>query len=239
MPAEGISYHPNNPLRNEEVFFMSDKRAVIFVNGVMADPQAVRMMLRPDDYLVAVDGGLQHLQTLGVQPQLLIGDLDSLDEADVAVLESAGVRIERHPAEKDETDLELALLALAGQGYDEIRVVAALGGRLDQTLANLSLLELPGLEDVDVRLDDGHEEILIIRDFTTIDGHPGDTVSLLARDGCTNGITTEGLKYPLTRETLCPNRTRGISNEMLSEQASVKVASGRLLCVHTRKPSPN
>lgn len=217
---------------------MSAKRAVIFANGDLVDPQAVRDMLQPDDYLVAVDGGLRHMRTIGVQPHLLIGDLDSLEAGELAALQSAGVRIERHPQDKDETDLELALLALARQEYDAIRVVAALGGRLDQTLANLFLLELDGLEDIDVRLDDGHEEILIIRDKVTIEGRPGDTVSLLARDGCTNGVLTEGLKYPLNRETLCPNRTRGISNEMLAGQATVSVASGRLLCIHTRRRSP-
>ena len=218
---------------------MQKKRAVVFVNGVMEDHQVVQSMLVAEDYLVAVDGGLRHMRTIGVQPHLLIGDLDSVDEGEVEALQLSGVQIKPYPVEKEETDLEIALLALAGQGFEEIRVVAALGGRLDQTLANLSLLELPGLEDVDVRLDDGHEEILIIRGSIKIEGLPGDTVSLLAKDGCTNGIVTEGLKYPLNRETLCPNRTRGISNEMLSEQAFVRVTSGRLLCVHTRQRSPS
>ena len=218
---------------------MQKKRAVVFVNGVMEDHQVVQSMLVADDYLVAVDGGLCHLRTIGVLPHLLIGDLDSVDEGEVEALQLSGVQIKPYPVEKEETDLELTLLALAGQGFEEIRVVAALGGRLDQTLANLSLLELPGLEDVDVRLDDGHEEILIIRGSIKIEGRPGDTISLLAKDGCTNGIVTEGLKYPLNRETLCPNRTRGISNEMLSEQAFVRVTSGRLLCVHTRQRSPS
>ena len=214
---------------------MSTTRAVIFANGDLADPQAVRGMLQPDDYLIAADGGLRHMQALGLTPHLVIGDLDSLEDGQLAQLETEGVAVERHPRDKDETDLELALQAAARTGCKHIRVVAALGGRLDQTLANLFLLEMDGLEDIDVRLDDGREEILIIRAETTIDGKPGDTVSLLARDGCTNGVITQGLKYPLNRETLCPNRTRGVSNEMLAEQASVTVASGRLLCIHTRR----
>ncbi len=214
---------------------MSATRAIIFANGDLADPQAVREMLQPDDYLIAADGGLRHMQALGLKPHLLIGDLDSLEDGQRAQLESEGVAVERHPRDKDETDLELALLAAAKKGCKHIRVVAALGGRLDQTLANLFLLEMDGLEGIDVRLDDGREEILIIHEAATLHGKPGDTVSLLARDGCTNGVTTQGLKYPLNRETLCPNRTRGVSNEMLSEEASVTVASGRLLCIHTRR----
>ena len=214
---------------------MAVKRAFIFVNGELADPQAVRAQIKAGDMLVAADGGLKHLQTIGLKPDLIIGDLDSVDPQALLEMQAQGVRVERFPREKDDTDLELALLALSKQSFDEIRVVAALGGRLDQTLANLYLLELDGLEDVDVRIDDGHEEILIIHGAAVIAGHPGDTLSLLAMDGCTTGILTQGLKYPLNDSTLCPSRTRGISNEMLSERAEVQVRSGRLLCIHTRQ----
>ncbi len=211
------------------------KRAVIFVNGVMADPAGVRAQLRAEDYLVAVDGGLRHMQTLGIMPRLLIGDLDSLDSQDVQSLRDAGVEVEIYPQEKDQTDLELALERIARQDFSEIRIVAALGGRLDQTLANLYMLELPALKNIDVRLDDGREEIFIIRGRAEIRGQPGDTVSLLAMDGCTRGILTEGLRYPLQGETLCQSRSRGVSNELLADTATVVVRSGRLLCIHTRR----
>lgn len=211
------------------------ERAVIFVNGVMADPAGVRSWLGDDDYLVAVDGGLLHMHALGIRPHLLIGDLDSLENQDVQSLREAGVEVEIYPREKDQTDLELALERVAGQKFKEIRIVAALGGRLDQTLANLYMLELPALKDIDVRLDDGREEIFIIRERAEIRGQPGDTVSLLAMDGCTRGILTEGLRYPLRGETLCQSRSRGVSNELLAEIATVVVRSGRLLCIHTRR----
>ncbi len=214
---------------------MNTVRAFIFVNGELANPEVIREMVRPGDYMVAVDGGLRHMTQLGFTPALLIGDLDSVDPAALAALRSAGVRVEQHPVEKDETDLELALTTVAAQGYAQIRVVAALGGRIDQTLANLFLLMLPGLEDLDVRLVDGREEIMIIRKAVTIEGKPGDTVSLLPLDGKAFGVLTDGLRYPLREETLCPNRTRGISNEMLSEQASVRLQSGKLLCIHTHR----
>ncbi|HML41258.1 MAG TPA: thiamine diphosphokinase [Bellilinea sp.] len=211
------------------------KRAFVFVNGLLTDADGIRRQILPEDTLVAVDGGLRHLDTLGLTPNLLIGDLDSVDPQRLADLQAAGIAIERYPREKDESDLELALTKLAQAGYDTIRVVAALGGRLDQTLANLYLLELPAVEDLDIRLDDGREEIIIIRESLTIQGQPGDTFSLLAMDGCTRGIRTEGLQYPLKDETLCPNRTRGISNVMLGQKAQVKISSGRLLCIHTRQ----
>jgi thiamine pyrophosphokinase len=216
---------------------MEYTRAVIFANGELADGEAVRDWLRPDDYLIAADGGLRHLQSLGLRPHRVIGDLDSLTPEETAALQESGVQIERHPAEKDETDLELAIRYALGQGFNQMRVVAALGGRLDQTLANLALLEMPGLEGVDIRLDDGREEILIIRDQAVVEGQPGDTVSLLAMNECTKGIVTSGLKYALNHETLCPNRTRGISNEMTGERAEIRLLTGRLLCMHTRRPA--
>lgn len=216
---------------------MDVPRAVIFANGDLADGEAVRRWLRPEDYLIAADGGLRHLRALGLQPHRAIGDLDSLTPEEAAALQESGVQIERHPAEKDETDLELAIQYAVRQGFKRIRVVAALGGRLDQTLANLALLEMPGLEGVDIRLDDGREEILIIRDQAVVEGQPGDTVSLLAMNECTKGIVTSGLKYALNHETLCPNRTRGISNEMTDERAEIRLLTGRLLCMHTRRPS--
>jgi len=215
----------------------AQNRAVIFVNGVLADAEAVRRQLREEDFLVAVDGGLKNIQAVGAQPKLVIGDLDSLPEGELQALRSADIALELFPREKDETDLELALEKIAAMGFAEIRVVAALGGRLDQTLANLYLLELPALENLDVRLDDGREEIFIIRDRIEIHGQPGDTVSLLALEGCSRGILTGGLRYPLKEETLCQNRSRGISNEMLGDAAVVQVRSGPLLCIHTRRGS--
>lgn len=213
---------------------MEKLRAVVFANGELADPAAVRAFLQPDDTLVAADGGYSHMKHVGVQPHLLIGDFDSLSAGEVESLRAAGVEVKNYPSEKDETDLELALSYLAKQGFREIRVVAALGGRLDQTLANLYLLEMEELRGLDVRLDDGHEEILVIRDKAAVTGTPGDTLSLLSMEGCTRGITTQGLKFALDGETLCPSRSRGISNVMLEPEVHITVQSGALLCIHTR-----
>jgi thiamine pyrophosphokinase len=211
------------------------KRAVIFVNGTLADADAVNQRLRPDDWLVAADGGLNVMKSIGLHPHLLIGDLDSVNPSDVIELQSAGVEIRKYPVEKDETDLELALLVAASAGYKSIWLVAALGGRLDQTLANINLLLLPELADRDVRLFDGMEEVFLIRDKVTIHGQPGEIVSLIPLQWPVTGITTRGLKYPLKGETLYPERSRGISNCLQGKTARVQVESGGLLCIHTHK----
>ena len=173
------------------------------------------------------------MQTIDLRPHLLIGDLDSVSLSDVSELQAAGVEIRQYPVEKDETDLELALLAAVSAGYKSIWLVAALGGRLDQTLANINLLLLPELADRDVRLFDGMEEVFLIRDQVTIHGQPGEIVSLIPLQGPVAGITTRGLQYPLKAETLYPERSRGISNRLLGKIARVQVESGTLLCIHT------
>jgi thiamine pyrophosphokinase len=209
-------------------------RAVIFANGDIKDYTAARRLVQPGDFLVAADGGLRHLQSLDLIPALLIGDLDSVSAEDVAACQSRGVEIRRFPVEKNETDLELALLAVASAGWQTIRIAGGLGGRLDQTLGNIFLLMLPGLESLDLRLDDGLEEAWLVRSETTLEGSPGDVVSLVPLNGPAMGVATGGLYYPLKQETLYPEHTRGISNVMQGEQTSVSLQQGLLLCIHTR-----
>jgi thiamine pyrophosphokinase len=209
------------------------RKAFIFTNGELAKPPAIAELIRPDDLLVAADGGLRHLTRLGLRPDWLVGDLDSVAPEDVESLQAAGVRILRYPVDKDETDLELALQLVISTGYTVIRIIAALGGRLDQTLGNLFLLQLPELADCDVRLEDGREEVLLIRQQIELTGQPGDVLSLLPLGGPAYGIRTEGLRYPLHDETLWPERTRGISNVFLGDLARVRCERGMLLCIHT------
>lgn len=210
-------------------------RTVIFVNGNLPDLESVRALLRAEDMLIAADGGARHLLALGLLPHLLVGDLDSLDAASVAQLEAAGVPIHRYPADKDETDLELALhYALDGQPQSII-IVGALGGRLDQTLANLSLLTDPAFDGLDLRLDDGAEEAFFCRKQAEVRGRSGEVVSLIPWGGAVQGVVTQGLRWKLSGETLYPHKSRGVSNVMLGEAASVQIGSGLLLVVHRRE----
>ncbi|TLN12603.1 thiamine diphosphokinase, partial [bacterium] len=139
------------------------KRTVIFVNGRLRSTQRLAALLRPDDWRIAADGGLRHLRRLNLAPHLLIGDLDSVTEEDVQWAVAMGAEVRRYPREKDETDLELALRAAVLGGSREILLAAALGGRLDQTLGNVFLLMRPELAGLDVRLEDGREEVFLIR----------------------------------------------------------------------------
>ncbi len=209
-------------------------RVVIFANGELPDPAAARALLRDDDTLIGADGGTSHLLKMGLLPRLVVGDLDSLDEQALSELTAADVTINRYPEDKDETDLELALKAAFELHPEGILIVGGLGGRLDQSLAALSLLA-GSRGGIALRLDDGVEEAFFCQTQAEIRGRSGDIVSLIPWGGPVSGIRTEGLRWPLIHETLHPDRTRGISNEMLGETASVSIESGLLLIVHRRK----
>lgn len=214
---------------------MSLKRAVILANGKIANPAAARALLQPGDWIAAADGGGRHLARWGVNPHLLVGDLDSISLKEATRLERLGVKIERHPADKDETDLDLALRAAQVEGCTQVVIIGGLGGRLDHTLGNLMLLQNARFAGMDVHLDDGVEEVFIIRGRAEIAGKAGDVVSLLALSQPIEGITTYGLRYPLRGETLSPGETRGISNVMETVAARVEHSGGVLVCIHTRK----
>lgn len=236
MPAKGAKLRITPSLAGS--YYL--KRAVIFANGEMKDKDIVRESIHPGDFIIAADGGHRHLKALGLRPDLVIGDLDSLPKNDYRSLVHVGAAIQQYPREKDETDLELSLREAVIRGFSRILIVAALGGRLDQTQGNLSLLAAPFLRQSDVTLEDGKDQIWLL---TTqrypkglkINGNVGDLVSLIAQNTKVNGIKTSGLKYPLNNEDLQPYETRGISNVLIGKKAQIKFKAGNLLVIHTRK----
>lgn len=207
-------------------------RVVIFVNGILPNLQSAKKLLRPNDFLLGVDAGTRFILELGLMPNLVIGDLDSLTKDDLAKISAANVNILKYPADKNETDLELAIQRALELNPDSVIIAAALGGRMDQILANISLLTNDALSQKDIRLDDGVEEIFFCKETAQVNGNIGDTVSLIPWQGNVSGVVTTGLKWQLKNETLFSHKTRGISNEMTQMTASITIHSGLLLIIH-------
>ncbi len=212
-----------------------NKRCVILANGDRPDREMAQRYAGRADLLIAADGGARHALALGLTPHVLIGDLDSLGAEQQTRLRAAGTEFIVHPPAKDETDLELALLYAVEQGADPIVVLGALGGRLDQMLANVLLLSLPALDGRDVRIVDDSQSAFVVRDAATLTGRPGDTVSLIPLGGAARGVTTDGLLYALDDGTLPFGPALGVSNAMTGQRATVCVRDGLLLCVHIRR----
>lgn len=215
-------------------------RYIIFANGLLADPQAeAARWIRPGDLVLAADGGTAHALAAGLPPDHVIGDLDSLPEAQRARLPHT--TFHPYPPAKDETDLELALLWAAAQAKlhnpnSEIVILGALGGRPDQALANLLLLALPALRGLETWIADGAWTCRLLRGGETLrlHGDPGDTLSLLPLGGPARGVTTEGLAYPLTAATLDFGPARGVSNIFTHAVAAIHLETGWLWCFHQR-----
>jgi thiamine pyrophosphokinase len=184
-----------------------------------------------------VDGGAGNALALGLEPGVVIGDMDSIEAELRGHLEREGCLFVEHPSRKDETDSELAVKYALSEGATELLILAALGGRIDHTLANVMLLAIPELSSASARMIDGDQELLLLRDEIQIEGRPGDTISLLPLGGDVVGIRTEGLEYPLTDEPLEFGTSRGVSNVLVGPRAKVEVEEGLLLMVHHHRGS--
>jgi thiamine pyrophosphokinase len=209
-------------------------RILIFANGHLPDLDAARALVRADDFILAADGGTHNALALGLTPHRIVGDLDSITDWERKIMETAGVEMIRFSRDKNETDLELAIQHAVEMRPEQVVIVGALGGRLDQTLGNIALLSDARFPNLDLRLDDGVEELFFCRDQAEVHGRSGELVSLIPWGAPVEGVRTDGLRWPLSDETLYPNKTRGISNELLGERAAVRIRSGLLLVVHRR-----
>jgi thiamine pyrophosphokinase len=198
--------------------------------------------------VIAADGGYARAVRLGLRPDLLVGDLDSLSAVLLAAAVADGVVIQRAAVAKDESDAELALLEAVRRGATSITVLGAFGGsRLDHALANLWLLAHPSLAATRVVMLDGTtrarllaapegapEAAEVAQPITALlPGPLGDLVTLLPFGGDAVGVTTRGLRYPLRNEILGAGPARGLSNVREAADAAVTLVAGRLLIVET------
>ena len=165
----------------------------------------------------------------------LTGDTESVSTAELERAEANGVRVVRHPAAKDATDLELALDEAVALGAKRVLVVASAGGRLDHLLASLLLLGSGRYKALEVDAFVGEALVHVIRGERTMHGRAGDLVTLLALGEPASGVTTEGLAYPLANASLDAGSTRGVSNVFVGGEATVSVARGVLLAVRPPK----
>ena len=197
-----------------------------------------RALQREAALVVAADGGALKAEWLGLSPQLIVGDGDSLPQTRADALRRAGADVLVHPVAKEESDTELAVREAVARGATSITVLGAFGGaRLEHTVANLLLLTLPALAHVDAELVDGASTVRVIGvagpAALEISGAATDFVSLLPLSECVEGVTTHGLRYPLSGATLAQGPARGLSNELVGSTASVTTRSGRLAVIHT------
>jgi len=188
------------------------------------------------EMVIAADAGALALERWGIEPNLVVGDLDSLGLARASEIGARGATVVPFPMEKAESDLELAMRYALESGADDIVILGAFGGRLDHALANTMLLADPAYRGWHVRAVQGATQLRALHDGerVTLDGPIGSIVTLLPVGGDAQGVSTEGLRYTLAGDTLRFGRSRGLSNEITSSPASVALGTGVLFVVEVR-----
>jgi thiamine pyrophosphokinase len=214
------------------------KRAIIFANGKMEVAPSILAAIHTSDLIIAADGGTQHCKSLKIKPNVIIGDFDSVSSLDINSYQQAGVETIQYTTNKDETDLELALLYALNHQTTHVYIFGALGKRWDMTIANILLGVQHRFSQLSIRLLDGRDELIILRGEGREDimDRKGDTVSLIPVGGDALGITTDGMEYPLNDETLYLGSSRGVSNVIISDKSRVIIKTGTLLlCISSRE----
>lgn len=196
-----------------------------------------RVELQDAEFIVAADGGTLALEQWGVVPHAIVGDLDSLGVERAAEYSARGVTVVPYPAEKDESDLELAIAYARQAKADDIVLLGILGGaRFDHEVANTLLLAATAYRGLRLRAVHGDATVRALHggEQLQLADCVGELVTLLAVRGDAAGVRTQGLRYPLAGETLRFGAARGLSNLVLSQPASVALDRGVLLVIETR-----
>lgn len=209
------------------------KRCILIGAG---DLTVGQLSLQEGDYVIALDGGLGYCDFLQVEPDLIIGDFDSVtDEERKALLEiekAAPEKVIRLKPEKDDTDMLYAIKHALSKGYREFRIYAGTGGRFDHTLANIQCLLYLKNNEARGFLMDGNGMILVIKNEEVrfrenMEGY----LSLFAMGQRAEGVTIKGLKYELEDAVITNDFPIGISNEFIGKMGSISVENGELCCM--------
>lgn len=203
-------------------------RAVIIGNGEIKDYKYISGKLRKGDYLICADGGYRHFAPLGINPDVLIGDMDSIEKNDF------DGDIINLPVRKDFTDSEVCVKYVLLKDFEEILMLGFTGTRQDHTVTNLMLLKQFAEAGKKAHILDEHNDIYFTSEESIIYGKKGDIVSIVPVGCDLTGVTTTGLDYPLDNETLFFGESRGVSNVMTSNKCVITVKSGFGLIIKAR-----
>ncbi|MCL6591818.1 MAG: thiamine diphosphokinase [Firmicutes bacterium] len=207
------------------------KQAIIVGGGPVSLRQLKEELQTRPDLIVAADHGAEYLLDLGIFPDILIGDLDSLSPPALERIQQHGILTKIYPAQKDQTDLELALDQTIDSGMGRINILGGLGDRLDHTFGNTGLLIKALKHGIEAHLLDRSHDLTVIGRRISLQKRDGWAVSLVPLSETVKGVTTSGLAYPLNHEDLQIDATRGLHNEFAASEATVEIEAGFLLVI--------
>ncbi len=209
------------------------KKALLISGG--SSSEEVIEKYREDSYIISVDSGAGILRKMNIEPDLFIGDFDSIDDISRKMLDSESSEVIKVKAEKDETDTELAVIAALERGFKEIVMVGATGTRLDHTLGNMSLLSRIEKAGAKGLIADGHNEIRFTSGYLKVKKDPGfKYLSIIPFGGNASGISIKGTKYEADSIEIESDSVIGVSNEITADFAEIEVKEGKLLVIKSK-----
>ena len=201
-----------------------NKHALIIANGTLPSADRSRLAARNADYIICADGGANHARRLGITPDIILGDFDSLHASTRKYFKSV---VQKKIDDQESTDLEKALEHCIELHFSSVDIIGAFGDRIDHTTGSLGCFKKFG-KKIDIRfLDSVGETTRILKSFT-MTTFTGEKISLIPLERCT-GITTRHLRYPLHNDTLELGVREGISNEATGRSVTITVKKGTLL----------
>lgn len=215
------------------------RKAIIIANGPIKYPEKIRRILISRSFtdsntmIVSADGGVSNTLELGLIPDIIIGDMDSID-GDIKKKKAKELSKTKYICvshDKDESDTRLAVDHAAGMGIKNIIITGALGGRIDHTFANMMLLASPGLSGMNIKIITDNSEMFVINGSHMFNGVPGKLISIFSLTPYTYFIKTKGLKYELKNEKLDFSPVRGLSNVFTAAEAEIDIKEGQLLII--------
>lgn len=208
---------------------------IIVANGSMDYSSYSRDIMSDVCCVIAADGGANHCIELGIQPNILIGDMDSVQPEVKKAFKTFNVGFVVHPEKKNATDLELALDLAKEKGASSITLLGVLGGRWDMTISTLLLMGMEKYKNLAITILHDSGTISLLREgvHNRVAGEIGETISLLPLKGDVEGVTLKGFEYPLRDETLPFGSSKGLSNILIEKEAQVDIKAGMLLCSKT------
>ncbi|WP_312699622.1 thiamine diphosphokinase [Sedimentibacter sp.] len=201
--------------------------ALIVGNGSDIDKSCIKNL--NIDYVICADGGLEKVKNLGLVPDLILGDFDSVDKSVLEYYKSLNIETVAFPPEKDYTDMELAIDQAVEMGFRDIILAGATGTRLDHSVANMLLIEKYHKIDVNIQIIDNNNFIQIVKDTMTIPFRKNYYVSLIPLSESIEGLTLEGFKYPLNNVNVERGSTLCVSNEISEDAGVIRLKKGSAL----------
>ena len=209
-------------------------RCIIIANGIIKNYDYLKNLLSRSDVLVCADGGTRHLRKINVAPDIVIGDLDSINLKDRNFLAEKRVKIIQYPKKKDFSDTELAVAWAIENKADYITLIGTTGDRLDHTMSNIFLMKKIADKGIACRMIDDHNEIYLVSKSINLKGEPGDLLSIIPVTEKATGLTLKGLEYPLENAEISMGSSMGISNCFINNQAQIEIKTGLILVTKSK-----